>query len=268
MSFSQHEADVFELPESPTQRRKRWAFWAWMISLLSVLIIGAVMAVLFFSPLLATKTIKTTGNHLLAEKTVVKKLEPLTGKPLPQVTDGQVADMLADQSAISSSRIQVQLPDTLIVHLIEYDPVVVVQTKTDKTTSYALYNSLGQNIKTLSGKKEADSFKLPVVDSGQATKDQTLFTTVTNVLGDVGSGLRGRMVSAEAKTVDSVILKLKDGRQIFWGNSENNEKKKAVLDALMKNEAHRAKQAKAGKLKDYTAVKVFDVSTPDQPVLR
>ncbi len=268
MSTEPTGADVFTLPESPTQKRKRRGVWAAAIGLISLIVIAAVMAILYFSPLLATKTIQTTGNHLLTEKAVVKKLQPLKDTPLPRITDADVAALLSNESAISSSRIQVQLPDTLIVHLIEYDPVVVVQTKTGKTTSYALYNSLGQNIKTLAGKKEADGFKLPVVDSAQATKDKNLFVTVTKVLGDVGPKLRQQMTSADAKTVDSVVLKLKDGREVFWGNAENEEKKRAVLQALMKNEAQRAKQAASGKLEGYKAAKVFDVSTPDQPVLR
>lgn len=261
-------AEVFTLPESPTQKRKRRGLWVAAYGLIGLLLIAAVMAFLHFSPVLATKNIQTTGNHLLSEKAVVKKLQPLKDTPLPRITDGEVAQLLAEESAISSSRIQIKLPDTLIVHLIEYDPVVVVQTKTDKSTSYALYNSLGQNIKTLGGKKEADGFKLPVVDSAQATKDKNLFVTVTKVLGDVGPKLRQQMTSADAKTVDSVVLKLKDGREVFWGNAENEEKKRAVLQALMKNESQRAKQAASGKLENYKAAKVFDVSTPDQPVLR
>lgn len=268
MSAGPAGAEVFTLPESPTQKRRRWGFRAALIGLIGLVVIAAVMVFLNFSPVLATKKFETTGNHLLSEKAVVKKLQPLKGTPLPRITDADVAELLAGESAISSSRIQIRLPDTLIVHLIEYDPVVVVTTTSDKNTSYALYNSLGQNIKTLTGKKEADGFKLPVVDSAQATKDQNLFVTVTKVLGDIGPKLRQQMTSADAKTVDSVVLKLKDGREVFWGNAENEEKKRAVLEALMKNETQRAKQAASGKLKDYKAAKVFDVSTPDQPVLR
>lgn len=260
-------AEVYAFPESKHHRnRRRLGVWIG-IAVTAVVILASIMAILYFSPVLATKRITTTGNHLLKEETVVEKLGELTDKPLPQITDGEVATILADESAISSSRVQVELPDTLIVHLIEYDPVVIVKTGS-KSAKFELYNSLGQSIKALDGAKEAESFKLPIIDSKQATEDPAVFETITKVLGEVDGSLRSQMSSAEAKTVDSVILKLKDGRQIFWGNAENNGNKIAVLNALMKSEADRKKRAADGGSDDYTPAKVFDVSTPDQPVLR
>ena len=64
------------------------------------------------------------------------------------------------------------------------------------------------------------------------------------------------VVRVSAASPDSVQLSLKGGREVVWGDSRRNERKAAVLTALL--------SPRPGA----TPVTVVDVSAPDAPTTR
>jgi cell division protein FtsQ len=119
-----------------------------------------------------------------------------------------------------------------------------------------LYAANGQQLATLSA-EEAETHGLSSVSSVEDVTNPEVFAVITSVLGDLPESIRTRMESASADTVDSVTLKLKDGRTVLWGNAEKGGRKVQVLEALLKVPEN-----------DEAPVREFDVSIPDHPVTR
>jgi cell division protein FtsQ len=80
-------ANVLAFPEPKGRRRRRRVLAA--VATVCVLV-AALLAAAIYSPVLALQTVSVSGTSLLAPAQVQAALEPLKGKPLPQITDDEV----------------------------------------------------------------------------------------------------------------------------------------------------------------------------------
>ena len=246
------EGTVVDFPETDHRQRQRRRRIGLIVGIVSAVLLGTLVAVLYYSPLLALRTIDVTGTDLLPAAKAQQLLQPLTGRPLPQVGTREVEGALADEPAVDQVRVQAQPPHGIAVEIMEHTPVALIP-QGDQAT---LYSSAGEPLAQLT-KEEAEKRGLPAVSSVSDVQNPEVFTAITEVLGSLPDDIRGQMVSASASTVDSVRLTLQDDRTVLWGNAEQAESKVAVLRALMKAEADAEQPADE-----------FDVSIPDQPVTR
>lgn len=239
-------ATVLSFPQPPVRRRRRWL----LISAVSgVVLFGAFLAVLFFSPALALKTVTVQGNSLLSTEEVQSALQPLMGQPLTTIADDDVAVLLADRPEVAGVDVVAQPPSEIVVTIAERVPVAVLQSG----DAFLLIDDEGLAIGTAANRAEA---RLPLIDGGTEAVNTEVFSTVTSVLSVLPEDVLAQLDHASASSVDSVELQLLNGQKVFWGSAESNVAKARTLEALMKMPP-----------KD-PPIKVFDVSTPSAPVTR
>lgn len=245
-------ATVLEFPATDHRQRLRRRRIGLIAGITAALLLLGLVSVLYFSPVLALRTIQVTGTDLLPQPRAEQLLQPLIDRPLPQVGTRQVEELLAQEPAVDHVRVQAQPPSGIAVEIVEHQPVAVITSEQSAT----LYSAAGDPLAQMSAQEAAER-GLPSVSSVSDVQNPEVFSAITQVLGTLPQDLRGQLVSASASTVDSVTLRLQDERTVLWGNAEHAESKVAVLRALMKAEQEAEDPAEE-----------FDVSIPDQPVTR
>lgn len=240
-------ANVLAFPEPRGKRRRRrlLVVVCTVCALVAALLAGAV-----YSPVLALRTISVSGTSLLTPAQVQAALEPLQGKPLPQIGDDDVSRLLEPLVQVKSVSAEAKPPSGLAVTVHERVPVALVK----QGEQYQLVDVDGVQLATTA---DPASVSLPLIDGGAGAIGQDLFKATAAVLGALPADVLAKLSNASAKSVDAVELKLVDGQTIVWGNASEKELKAKVLAALLKVPA----DAK-------NPVRVYDVSVPRHPVTR
>jgi len=238
---------VLSFPEPKGKRRRRILLST--IAIVAVLMAGIVAAAIY-SPVLALQTISVEGTKMLKPDQVKVALAPLQGKPLPQISEEEVAALLKPLVQVKAVTAKALPPATLQVHVTERIPVALV--KQGKT--FQLVDVDGVQLSTTA---DAASVSLPVIDGGSGTLPKDLFQAITAVLGALPADVLAQLSNASAASADAVELKLDDGQRIVWGNAGEKELKARVLSALLKVPAD-----------PKNPVNVYDVSVPRHPVTR
>ena len=239
--------NVLAFPEPKGKRRKRNVLVA---AATLVALVAALLAAAVFSPVLAVDTISVSGTRLLTPAQVQTALEPLHGKPLPQITDEEVGRLLEPLVQVKSVSAEARPPSGLAVTVRERVPVALVK----QGERYQLVDVEGIQ---LAATADPASVSLPVIDGGAGTIGKELFRATAEVLGALPADVLAKLSNASAQSVDAVELKLVDGQTIIWGNAGEKELKAKVLAALLKVPAD-----------PQNPVKVYDVSVPRHPVTR
>ena len=239
--------NVLSFPEPKAKRRKRILLGT--IGALAVLVAG-ILAAAVYSPVLALQTVTVEGTKLLTADQIQTALAPLQGKPLPQISDGDVTALLQPLVQVKEVTTQARPPSTLQVKVTERVPVALVK----QGEAHQLVDADGVK---LSDTADPASIQLPVIDGGGGTLPKDLFHAITGVLGALPADVLARLSNASAKSVDAVELKLVDGQTIVWGNAGEKELKAKVLEALLKAPAD-----------PKNPVRIYDVSVPRHPVTR
>ncbi|GAT88660.1 peptidase S33 [Paenarthrobacter nicotinovorans] len=236
--------NIIAFPE-PKRRRQRRIVW-WTVSVvtafIAVLIAGAI-----FSPVLAVRTITVDGTTLLTPDAVQKALSGLEGKPLPQVTEQDINELLKPLIQVRSATMEARPPSGLLVHINERVPVALLK----QGDSYIMVDVDGVQ---LGATQDPSAVALPLIDAGAGSTNTELFKAIAAVLDTLPADVRARMSTASAASVDAVELKLVDGKTVVWGNAEDRELKAKALEALLKMPAD-----------PKVPVSVYDVSVPRHP---
>ena len=212
-------------------------------ALLLVLIAAAV-----FSPLLSVQKIVIRGNELVSTKELKKSLAGEIGKPLPQISQTHIAELLKKYSLIESFSAISAPPHTLIIRVVERTPIAIVYTG----GAFYYFDPAGVQI----GKATATD-KLPVLDiKGSPAKSET-FAAAIDVLLALPAKMLPKIALVTAKSTDNVTFRLRGyaGQKVVWGDKSNAALKSKVLSALIANQS-------AGDRVTY------DVSSPAAPTVR
>ncbi|MGO4237910.1 cell division protein FtsQ/DivIB [Pseudarthrobacter sp. YAF2] len=240
-------ATVLAFPEPKAKRRRKKVLLA--IGTVLVLVAG-LLAGAIYSPVLALQTISVSGTRLLTPAQVQAALEPLRGKPLPQISDDDVRGLLGPLVQVKSVSVEARPPSTLAIAVHERIPVALVK----QGEQYQLVDVDGVQLATTA---DPGSASLPVIDGGAGAIGQDLFRATAAVLGALPADVLARLSNASAQSVDAVELKLVEGQTVVWGNASEKELKAKVLAALLKVPAD-----------PKNPVRVYDVSVPRHPVTR
>jgi len=240
-------ATVLAFPEPKGRRRRKEVLLAAGTVLL---LVAGLLAAAVYSPLLAMQNIAVSGTRLVTPAQVQAALEPLRGKPLPQISDDDVRGLLGSLIQVKSVSVEARPPSTLAVAVHERVPVALVK----QGEQYQLVDVDGIQLATTD---DPASASLPVIDGGAGAIGQDLFRATAAVLGALPADVLAKLSNASAQSVDAVELKLVDGQTIVWGNASEKELKAKVLAALLKAPAD-----------PKNPVRVYDVSVPRHPVTR
>lgn len=236
---------VVELPASPEKKRRKLLI---IIAASIVALSIAAVLILSFSPLLAAKKIEVAGSKLVSEKKLLEALAPLEGVPLPRISESRVAELIGDQPAVDEIVVRAKMPDTLVVEVVEAEPVAIL---VEGKNSY-IVSSTGEKLKKVG---EKDKTKLPRVKASDQTKDPEQFQLLTGILSTVEPNVLKQVSTATLTQAGFMELALPKKRTLIWGDGAKaalkNEVAKIFLDELKEN----PKMAK-----------VIDVTNPENPV--
>ena len=216
----------------------------------SLAIVGAVAAlailvvVAVVSPLLAVHKIEVVGTNRVAVKDILRDLNSLKGKPLPQITSDELATRLSKYQLIDSVSAVALPPNTLRVVIVERSAVAIVRIN---GFDY-LYDAAGVQVGRASG-----TDKLPTILNAGNPNTSRSFKQAIDVLLSLPMYLLSRIDAISASSKDNVVLRLRNNAQtILWGDDSQPALKASVLSALMNHYPKR-----------YGCT--FDVSSPSQP---
>ncbi|MFK0002517.1 FtsQ-type POTRA domain-containing protein [Paenarthrobacter sp. NPDC090522] len=236
--------NVIAFPEPKRRRVRRHVLW----TLLGVLaVVALVVGGAVFSPALAVRTITVDGTKLLTPDAVRTALAKVQGKPLPQVTEQEVGELLKPLVQVRSATIEARPPSELLVHVEERVPVALLK----QGDSFVMVDVDGVQ---LGATQDQSAVALPLIDAGAGAGNTALFKSIAAVLNTLPADVLAKMSTASAASPDAVELKLVDGKTVVWGNAEDRELKAKALEALLKMPPD-----------PKVAVSVYDVSVPRHP---
>jgi cell division protein FtsQ len=221
-----------------------------------VLITGIALAVTFatliaiavWSPLLALKEISIVGANRVDAAAVHEAIDGQLGTPLALVDLGRLTDELAAFPLIRSYTTQAVPPHTLVVTIVERQPVGLVA----DGTRFAVVDPAGIVIESVATRIPG----LPVISAGEASVGNPAFVSAIEVLLALPPDLLARVDTVAATTKDDVVLVLAgDLQTVTWGSVDRSEFKARVLATLIASQPP-------------TARVELDISAPDAPVVR
>ncbi|MCD4850123.1 cell division protein FtsQ/DivIB [Arthrobacter sp. AK01] len=236
--------NVIVFPEPKGRRQRR--IIGWTLSIVAA-VVAALIAGAVFSPVLAVRTVTVDGTTLLTPDAVQQALSGLEGKPLPQVTEQEINELLKPLVQVRSATMEARPPSELLVHVNERVPVALLK----QGDSFVMVDVDGVQ---LGATKDQSAVALPLIDAGAGATNTELFKAIAAVLDTLPADVRARMSTASAASADAVELKLVDGKTVVWGNAEDRELKAKALEALLKMPAD-----------PKVPVSVYDVSVPRHP---
>lgn len=227
--------------------RKRGRHRAWY---LAAAIIGALVLVSLagaYSPLMAVRTIEVVGASRVSQAEITEALADQLGRPLALVDAGAVKAVLVGYPLIASYSLESQPPDTLVVRIVEREPVGVLQSG----TVYTLVDAAGVTIER--SDQPIAGYPTLMVPGGASSKG---FVAAAAVVRALPADLRARVASVSATTADDVTLTLVDSpAEVVWGSAEHSDKKARILATAMA-------------ATDPSQVNQYDVSSPTSAIVR
>ena len=242
-------------PSSPPLRasRRRFARRAWarrwanlrrlfLLLVLVAMVAGAVWLV-FFSSVLSVRNVHVAGVRTVPAEAVTKAAAVPLGEPLASVDVDQVQERVESLPVVEHADISRSWPHTVSIQVTERTPVAAVRSG----GAYRLIDAEGVMYRTVSSPQK----RLPVMTIGtQPAVSHDAATEAAAVVEALPHRLAKRVSTVDADTMDSIELRLHDGRRVVWGSAEGSRLKAQVLSALL----HRKAQ-------------VYDVSVPGSPTL-
>jgi len=211
-------------------------------------VFATLIAVAVWSPLLALKEITIVGANRVDAAAVHEAIDGQLGTPLALVDLNRLTDELAAFPLIRSYTTQSVPPHTLVVTIVERQPVGLVA----DGSQFAVVDPAGIVIESVATRTEG----LPVIAAGDASIGNPAFASAIEVLLALPPELLAQVDVIAATTKDDVTFVLAgDIQSVTWGSVDRSEFKARVLATLLTTQAP-------------TARVEFDISAPDAPVVR
>lgn len=208
-------------------------------------ILLGILAASYFTPLLAVENIRVVGLERLSETEIRRSLEPLLQRPLPSVTETEIAQLLSAHPLIETFAVRTEPPHTLSVRIRERQPIVVMPVA---GTNY-LFDAAGVRIAeaTLD-----DPYPFFLLAEDPASSER--FATAIDVLLELPLDTYADIFAIEVSSRQTAEFRLRgDNLRVIWGGPEDALLKAEVLESLV------ASQERT----DIT----IDVSSPATPVI-
>lgn len=225
------------------QRARRWLAWR---RILAVVLVAGVVAgsvwLMFFSSVVSVADVSVEGNEVLDPQEVRRAAAVPTGEPLATVDLDAIATRIEVLPPVKSVDVSRAWPDRVRIAIKERDAVAVVERDgvvrgvDEEGVLFRSYPSAPKD--------------LPVVRTGAGTEADAL-AEATAVVGVLPTKLATTVDFVEVDTIDTISLRLRSGRTIFWGSADDSANKARVIAVLLEQNAQ-----------------TYDVSVPAQPTIR
>ncbi len=205
--------------------------------------VGAVLALSWLalaSPLLSVRTVEVTGASLVAPDAVREAARVRTGTPLARVDATGAQRRVAGLGPVAGVTVVRAWPHTVRIEVHER---VAVAAAHSADGSWVLVDGTGARYAP-SAAAPAGLPELQVVDPVAAGP-------AVAVLAELPATLQAQLAAVQEPSPSSVVLLLRDGRTVVWGEPGESARKAAVVAALLPHPG-----------------KTIDVTTPSLAVVR
>lgn len=208
----------------------------------------ALIAVAVFSPVLALRTVVVDGTNRIDPAEVQSAVETQIGTPLALINFESITKELSVFPLIRSYVTEIVPPDTLLVHIVEREPIGSVKIG----GVFRLVDPAGVTIQESAERITG----VPVIDVGGGGTSTAAFAAVAEVLLALPSDLRDQVETVSATTANDVSFVLTGiGQRVVWGSASDSDRKAALLERLVS-------------LTDASKSGEFDVSAPSNGIFR
>jgi cell division protein FtsQ len=208
------------------------------LALLTVGVVGTAAWLVFFSSVLGVREIQVVGNLGLPAQRIQQVAGVAEGKPLATVDLAEVEDRIGRIPQIESVVVSRGWPGTLLVEIVEREPVAVVQVG----LKFALMDRHG----VVTEIRDVAPPALPVLRVDRPGPTDPATAAALTVMGALPADLAPRVAEVLAPSAETVSLRLKDGRTVVWGGGDRPADKARILVTLLRRQAD-----------------TYDVSSPD-----
>lgn len=208
-----------------------------------LLVVAALAAFAWAGPLLVVRHVEVRGVTGERAAQVRTALDAPVGLPLLQVDRSALAGRVRQLPFVASVDVGRGWPRTLVVTVDARTPRAVVPLAGG---GYDIVDGRG----VAYAQTEKAPKGLPVVRLTDDAIRQPTLVAALDVLQGLPTGLRTKVTSVKASSPDAVTLTI-SRRTVVWGSPQDTERKARIFEALRDTKA-----------------KVYDVSSPDTPVLR
>lgn len=215
--------------------RGRW----WLAGVLTV---TALLAVLWFSPVLAVRSIHVEGLSAVSQQQVRDALAIPAGRSLLRVDAAALARRVAALPRVRSARVRRVFPAGVSVTVTEREPVLYF----DSPEGAHLVDAEGVEFAI-----DAPPPGLPRLVTDHASGSDPVTRAAVAVIAAAPLELRAEMSEIAARSVSDIALTLRDGRVVVWGGAGDSQRKAAVVLPVLTRPGT-----------------VFDVSSPDLVTVR
>ena len=210
----------------------------------AVAVLGLLLWVVAFSPLLAVRTVEVVGVPASEVAPIRALAQVPLGQPLARVDQDLVAARVAERATVADVSIERSWPGTLVIHASPRVPFLVVKNPQGQLkvvdaagVAYAQVTAAPKGVPTVNAASEA-------------ALSRDALAAAVSVLKVLPASMQHRVSNVTVSSANLVTLKL--GKvSVIWGGVNEPERKLAAMTALLKS-----------------APKVIDVSAPDTPVTR
>ncbi len=219
-----------DLGDRSLHRRRR--IRALVLVLAGLLLAGVVWAV-FFSSLLAVKSVRVVGAEGVQADQVIAAAQVSVGTPLVRLDTAQAQAGVLALPWVSGVEVRRGWPNEVVLAVTTRVPIAAL------AGSNQVVDAAGATF---------DVLGVPPASLPSVSAKGVGLETAMAVLAALPADLAARVVSVTASTRDDVGLVLRSGAQVRWGSSEQAEFKAEVLRALLRNKRE-----------------VYDVTAPELP---
>lgn len=199
----------------------------WLVAAAVVVLIGAVAAVVWFTPALSVDSVRVVGAALVTPDEVRAAAGIRPGTPLARVDVTAVDRRVAALPPVRRVRVGRDLPGTVVIRITERTAAAVVE----RPDGLWLIDASGV-VYAPSGSATRPAglalLKIPAPAAGDPTTRAAL-----TVLRALPPQLLAPLAALAADAPARVRLELTDGRTIVWGDSSENEEKVRVALVLL-----------------------------------
>lgn len=232
-------------PSLSRLRRARWLRSKRRVAALSIAIVvllALAVWLLFFSSVLAARTVTVVGLDRLSATKVEAAAEVPTGRPLARVDLEAVVARVENIPTVQSATASRSWPHTVEITVVERTPVAVV----DRGRGLQDVDRYG----VLFGHPRR-ARALPLIKASPGVGTSAL-ADAGAVAGSLPPGLARKVQYLQEESADDIVLSLRDGRTVVWGSASDSAEKAEVASRLLRQKA----------------VRVVDVSVPGRPATR
>lgn len=225
------------------QRARRWLTWRYVAAavLAVVLLIFGIYA-LYFSSWLRAEKVEVSGNSLVTADEILAAAEVPIGDALVRVDLDAVAARVRSLAAIKDVDVSRKWPHGVRIDVTERVPIAVLERGAGRVALAADGTSFPAPPSARKG--------LPLVRIGVGA-DKDALSEGAAVVDALDPAVSELVEYLEVRTVDNILLHLRDGRLVRWGSAESSTDKAAVLLDLLNRKA-----------------RVYNVTVPSQPTTR